>query len=105
MGAEREVATMEHTPDFPRLSPYLFERSPQPMIAVEGPTHLVRYFNPAFARLAGKTSDQPIGRPFAEAVPEGAGNARLALLDRVFRTGTPEYLAEQEHHQAQPFPV
>jgi signal transduction histidine kinase len=38
-------------------------------------------------------------------VPEGAGNECLALLDRVFRTGIPEKLAEQEHHQTQQRPV
>jgi PAS domain S-box-containing protein len=105
MGAWREAAATEHTPEFPRLGLSLFERSPQPMVAVGGPTHVVRYLNPAFARLAGKTSDELIDRPFAEAVPEGAGNEYLALLDRVFRTGIPENLAEQEHHQAQPLPV
>ena len=70
------------------------------MVAVEGPAHVVRYLNPAFARLAGKRPDELIGRPFAEAVPEGAGNGCVALLDRVFRTGTPESLAEQEHRRA-----
>jgi PAS domain S-box-containing protein len=105
MGAGREVAATEHTPEFPRLGLSLFERAPQPMVAVAGPTHVIRYLNPAFARLAGKTSDELIDRPFAEAVPEGAGNEYLTLLDRVFRTGIPENLAEQEHLQTQPLPV
>jgi signal transduction histidine kinase/ActR/RegA family two-component response regulator len=105
MGAGREVAATEHALEFPRLGLSLFERSPQPMVTVEGPTHLVRYFNPAFARLARKSPDELIGRPFPEAVLEGAGNGCRALLDRVFRTGTPENLAEQEHRQVQPLPV
>jgi PAS domain S-box-containing protein len=104
MVAELEVAA-ERTPDLPQLSRYFSERSPQPMVAVGGPTHVVRYLNPAFARLVGKTPDELIGRPIAEAVPEGAGNRCLPLLDRVFRTGTPEKLAEQEHRQTQPRPV
>jgi PAS domain-containing protein len=58
------------------------------MVAVEGATHVVSYLNPAFARLAGKAAAELIGRPFAEAVPEGAGNGCLPLLDRLFRTGT-----------------
>jgi signal transduction histidine kinase len=75
------------------------------MVAVEGATHLVRYMNPAFARLVGIKREELIGRPFAEAVPEGAKNGCIALLDRVFRTGTPENLAEQEHRQPLPQPV
>ncbi|MDB5309414.1 MAG: integral rane sensor hybrid histidine kinase [Gemmataceae bacterium] len=88
--------------DLPRLCRYFSGRSPQPMVAVGGPTHVVRYLNPAFAHLAGKTAAELLGRPFAEAVPEGAGNGCLALLDRVFRTGMPENLAEQEHRQTPP---
>ena len=88
--------------DLARLCRYFSERSPQPVVAVEGATHIVRYFNPAFGRLAGKAAVDLIGRPFAAAVPEGAGNRCLALLDRVFRTGVPENLAEQEHRQSSP---
>jgi len=75
------------------------------MVAVEGLAHIVRYFNPAFAQLAGKTADELIGRLFADAVPEGAENGCVAMLDRVFRTGKPENLAEQEHRQVRPDPV
>jgi PAS domain S-box-containing protein len=75
------------------------------MVAVEGTTHVVIYVNPAFARLVGRERNDLIGRPFAEAVPEGDRNGCLALLDRVFRTGTPENLAEQEHRQVQTRPV
>ncbi len=87
------------------LCRYLSERSPQPMVAVEGSTHAIIYLNPAFARLVGREENALVGRPFAEAVPEGAGNGCLALLDRVFRTGTPENLAEQEHRNTHPRPA
>ncbi|MCE9531940.1 MAG: PAS domain-containing protein, partial [Planctomycetes bacterium] len=69
--------------DLSRLCRYFSERSPQPMVAVEGPTHIVRYLNPAFARLAEKDSDKLIGLPFAEALPAKIGNQCLVLLDRV----------------------
>ncbi len=78
------------------------ELSPQPMVAVEGKTHIVRYLNAAFAHLVGIDRADLIGRPFAEAVPEGEDNGCLALLDRVYQTGTPEVLTEQEHCQAPP---
>jgi PAS domain S-box-containing protein len=103
--SELEYDGVEHVPAIPRLCRYLSERSPQPMVAVDGPTHIVSYVNPAFAQLVGRDSKDLIGRPFAEAVLEGAENGCLSLLDRVFRTGIPENLAEQEHCQLQPRPV
>src|SRR5688572_10291179 len=105
MGAGLEPDDAEQTPPIPRLYRHLSERSPQPTVAVQGTTHVVSYLNPAFARLVGKERKDLLGRPFAEAVPEGDGNGCLALLDRVFRTGNPESLAEQEHRQTQPRPV
>ncbi len=87
----------EAGPPVQRLCQYLSDRSPQPMVALEGTTHVVIYLNGAFARLVGRDGADLIGRPFARAVPEGEGNGCLALLDRVFRTGDPEKLEEQEH--------
>ena len=105
MGAEPELDTGEQTPPIQRLCRYLSERSPQPMVAVEGTAHVVIYVNSAFALLVGRERADLVGRPFAEAVPEGEGNGCLALLDRVFRTGEPEKLEEQEHLGVTPRPV
>jgi len=88
--------------DLPQLCRYFSERSPQPMVAVEGATHIIRYLNPAFARLVGREVNDLVGRPFSEAVPEGGENGCLALLDRVLNTGVTEYLAEQEHAHPSP---
>ncbi len=97
MEATQYPIVREHPPEFPQLCWFLAERSPQPMVAVEGLTHIVRYANPAFRRLLGKEEQHLIGRCFAEAVPEGMANGCAPLLDRVFATGTPELLPEQEH--------
>ncbi|MCA1604278.1 MAG: PAS domain-containing sensor histidine kinase, partial [Acidobacteria bacterium] len=94
--------TGERAFDLVRLCRYFSELSPQPMIAVEGTTHIVRHLNAAFARLVGKEPAELMGRPFAEAVPEGEENSCLSLLDRVYRTGTPEILVEQEHCHTMP---
>jgi PAS domain S-box-containing protein len=105
MAVKNQLNAGEQTPHIQRFCRYLSELSPQPMVAVDGTTHVVSYLNPAFARLVGKAADDLIGRPFAQAVPEGTQNGCLALLDRVFRTGTPEILAEQEHRQSLPRPI
>jgi len=105
MSVELEPDARENARPVPQLCRYLSERSPQPTIAVEGMTHVVIYLNPAFARLVGRGRKDLVGRPFAEAVPEGEANGCLALLDRVFRTGCPENLAEQEHRHTSPGPV
>jgi two-component system CheB/CheR fusion protein len=81
------------------LCRYFSELSPEPMLAVEGAGCVVRHVNDAFLRLAGARRSELIGRPFAEAVPEGMANGCGGLLDRVLRTGLPERLAEQEHGQ------
>ena len=102
---EGEVESASHSPLIRQLCRYLSERSPQPMVAVEGTTHIAIYVNPAFARLVGKRAEELVGRPFAEGVPEGKDNGCLGLLDRVFRSGIHEVLLEQEHRQAKPQPV
>jgi two-component sensor histidine kinase len=70
------------------LSSGCFDRSPLPMVTVEGASHIVRYVNPAFCRLTDKSSDQLVGTSFCAMLPET--DECVALLDRVYRTGQPE---------------
>ena len=85
-----------------RLCRYFSELSPQPMVAVEGTSHSIRYVNDAFARLVRKGRGELIGRRFAEAVPEGDDNGCQRLLDRVYKSGSPENLIEQRHEGLTP---
>src|SRR6185295_8485637 len=102
MGENTGSDTGKDAFDLVRLSRYFYELSPQPMVVVEGTTHIVGYLNDAFARLVGKEPTELMGRPLAEALPEGKENPSLSLLDRVYRTGTPEVLVEQEHRLTPP---
>jgi len=71
------------------------------MAVLQGAQHIVRYGNAAFCRLVGKDRDALVGRPFSESVQEG--DRCLDVLDRVYRTGTPEIHTESE--QPEPHPV
>lgn len=77
------------------LSSHCLEHAPMAMATVEGAMHVVRYVNPAFCRLIDKTGDELVGMPFRAMLP-GSGEGQ-ALLDRVYRTGTPEGFTQQEH--------
>ena len=70
------------------------DHAPSPMATVEGAMHTVRYINPAFCRLVDKTSGELLERPFATILQGMDGF--LAPLDRVYRTGKPEFYTEQE---------
>jgi len=85
--------------DAQRLHQYLSERSPLPLVAVEGVTHLVRYVSPAFCRLAETKGENLLGKPFDVAVPESEENVCRAVLDSVYHTGEAESLADQVHRQ------
>jgi PAS domain S-box-containing protein len=87
--------------DMPEFLSQCHDGSPQPMVAVEGLTHIMFYVNPAFSNLVGKKASEMIGQPFAQAVPDGDANGCLPLLDRVFQTGRPETLLEQESNRGQ----
>ena len=65
-----------------------FDRSPFPMVMVEGAAHIVRYVNPAFCRLTDKATEDLLGTSFCAMVPNT--DECLALLDRIYRMGQPE---------------
>lgn len=78
----------------PDLCDAIGRDSPLPMAAVQEVGHVVRYANRAFYRLTEKTEKEVIGRPFTDVAP--ANDQCRALLDRVYRTGEPETLIEQD---------
>jgi two-component sensor histidine kinase/PAS domain-containing protein len=88
-------------PDLSSLCQAITECAPLPMATVEGAGHIVRYVNPAFCQLLDKPSEQLVGIPFREMLPES--DECEALLNRVFRTGKPESHTEQEHSKPHPF--
>ena len=71
-----------------------------PMAELEGAGHIVRYVNPAFCRLIGKSKEALVGNPFAATAQEE--DACLTALDRVYRTGEAETHTESEHPGSHP---
>jgi PAS domain S-box-containing protein len=95
-----KLTSARQPPDLWSLGLAITEHAPSPMAAVEGASHIVRYINPAFCRLLDKPSEQLVGIPFCEMLPER--DECVTLLDRVFRTGKPESHTEQEHSKRHP---
>src|SRR5688572_7310769 len=93
-GAEPTSSNPERRPDLSSLCASILEHTPLAMATVEGGDHRVRYVNPAFCRLMGKSREELIGRPFAEILPEK--DPCLELVDRVYRTGEPENRIEPD---------
>jgi signal transduction histidine kinase/PAS domain-containing protein len=69
----------------------LFQLTPSFMTLLCGPEHVFEIANPGYMKLIGDR--QILGRTVAEALPEGAQQGYVAILDEVYRTGTP-YIAE-----------
>lgn len=92
--------TAHQTPDLSSLRLAIIEHAPVPMAAVEGSGHIVRHANSLFCRLLDKRSEQLVGMPFSEVMPDR--NECVRLLDRVFRTGKPGSHTEQEHSKPEP---
>jgi PAS domain S-box-containing protein len=69
------------------LSSLSLEHAPLPMVTVEGATHLVRYVNPAFCQLLGKSSDQLVGFPLLDLLPNK--EKCVSLIESVIRSGKP----------------
>jgi PAS domain S-box-containing protein len=84
-----------------KLPSLALESAPLPMATVEGATHRLRYGNPAFCRLIGKTMEQLSGVPISELLPEK--DKCVSLIDRVFRTGRP--MSHTEKDASSPGPV
>jgi diguanylate cyclase (GGDEF)-like protein len=99
------LVSAKPTPPTRRLFRYATYGSPLPLLATEGPKHVVVYANPAFCRLSKRTQEELVGRPYAETMQEAERSRCSALLDRVYHTGQTEALADQEHAALIPPPV
>ena len=100
MGTKLTSGTGNQLPDLSSRGLAITELAPLPMVTVEGAAHIVCYVNPAFCRLMDKPTEQLIGKPFTEMLPEQ--DESVKLLDRVFRTGKSESHTEPEHAETQP---
>jgi PAS domain S-box-containing protein len=83
-----EVMPRSEDEDRPRWLEIL-RQTPAGVALLRGPEHRFEWVNPAYERIAGKTSEQLIGRFLTEAIPELQGQEFPQFLDRVYRTGEP----------------
>lgn len=64
----------------------LFELAPTFMAMLEGPDHRIEMINPGWTRLMGHHAG--VGRTIAEVLPGAIAQSYVALLDRVYQSGT-----------------
>ncbi|MFE2648081.1 PP2C family protein-serine/threonine phosphatase [Streptomyces nigra] len=78
-----------------------FDATPSPYLVLD--TDLViRYVNPAYLRVTGRTADELVGKRFFDALPENPGAEQAednlrASLTRVLNSGKPETLVLQRY--------
>ena len=89
----------EQVPDLLSLCRILFNNAPLPVAIAGGAKHIVRYVNPAFCLLIGRSESALVGNSFAEILPD---DGCLPFLDRVYRTGKAEAHTELEHSVTHP---
>ncbi len=68
----------------------LFHQAPTFIAMLRGPEHRFELANPSYMRLVGRSD--LVGRTVADALPDAAAQGFVAILDDVYRTGTP-YIA------------
>jgi signal transduction histidine kinase/ActR/RegA family two-component response regulator len=79
----------------------LFDQAPTFLAVLRGPEHVIELVNPGYLRVIGHRS--VVGRRFADALPDAVEQGYLALLDEVYRTGTP-FSAQGAKYAAQVSP-
>ena len=90
---------LDWKPDVTSIERSILDTSPLPIAALAGSNQILRYVNAAFCRLACKTKDELIGKPFVEVVTwEGC----LALLNHVYTTGEVTIQTEPERTEEHP---
>lgn len=98
--AAQEINNEQQAKDVLNLFRAVGEASPMPMLGLAGSTHIVRYVNPAFCLLIGKTEQELLGHSFFGIAP--AGEECLSLLERVYRTGHAETHSGTESSASHP---
>jgi len=91
---------MEKDEGEPDLSSRFLEHSPLPMVVVAGPSHVVRYTNPAFCSLLGIPQEELLGKSINQILPDEVDCG--SLLDRVYRTKRAESHTGQQNSTPRP---
>jgi len=98
--ATQPTSLPAHSLDLSSLGLAITEHAPLPMATVEGPSHIVRYVNPAFCNLIAQPAEQILGKPIVEILPDK--DDCLTLLDEVYRTKKPQIPTEKQPSSRRP---
>jgi PAS domain S-box-containing protein len=86
---EREHVARQEAELQKRLLYSLFMQAPTLIAVLRGPDHVVELANPPVCDAWGRSEAELLHRPLVEALPELRDQVFPALLDAVYRTGTP----------------
>jgi PAS domain S-box-containing protein len=67
----------------------LFMQAPNPVVILRGSDYVIELANPPACRVWGRSSEDVVGRPLLEALPEVRTQVFKSLLDHVVHTGRP----------------
>lgn len=71
-------------------------QAPVAIIVLRGPHHIIELVNERFLPIAGKSIDELLNKPLFEAMPAGAGQGFIEILNEIRTTGQPFQLHENK---------
>jgi signal transduction histidine kinase len=88
VAAHLELGRLRRVAEFERARMYsLFTQVPAAVAMFSGPAHHVRFANPRYWEICGRSRAELMNKPLSEVFPEFIGSPLLSIIDTVYATG------------------
>src|ERR1039457_4812179 len=98
--AARKRSSLNRSVEMLRVCRAVADRAPLPMLGVYMEGHVVRYANPTFCALAGKTIAKIVGVAFSVLLPDG--KECMSCLERVQKSCVAEHVLLEDKSGSPP---